>query len=57
MEQNIALMVAGLCLFVLGAMALPDNFAMPADEEGNFWFGAEAPRQSTKIEKDFFRRR
>jgi len=30
-------MVAGLCLFTLGAMLMPDDFAEPVDEEGNFW--------------------
>jgi hypothetical protein len=35
MAHNISIMVIGLCLFALMAMVLPDNFAMPVDDEGN----------------------
>jgi len=37
MTYDIAIMIAGLCLFTLGAVLLPDDFAVPVDEEGNFW--------------------
>ncbi len=57
MVHNIALMVAGLCLFALVAMLLPDNFAMPVDDDGNFWHDPDAVPQSNKIKNDFFRRR
>jgi hypothetical protein len=35
MAHNISIMVIGLCLFVLWAMLLPDDFAMPIDDDGN----------------------
>jgi hypothetical protein len=35
MTPEIAIMVAGLCLFALGAILAPDDFAMPIDEDGN----------------------
>lgn len=37
MAHDISIMVAGLCVITLAAMLLPDNFAMPVNEEGNFW--------------------
>ena len=37
MAHDISIMVAGLCIITLAVMLLPDNFAMPVDEEGNFW--------------------
>jgi hypothetical protein len=36
MTRGLSLMAAGLYLFRLGAMLLPDSFAMPADVDGNF---------------------
>jgi len=35
MAHNISIMVIGLCLFALWAMLLPDDFAMPVDDDGN----------------------
>jgi hypothetical protein len=35
MTHDLALIVAGLCMFALAAMLLPEGFAMPADDEGD----------------------
>jgi hypothetical protein len=35
MLHGISIMIVGLCLFALAAMLLPDDFAMPVDEDGN----------------------
>jgi hypothetical protein len=35
MTHDIAIMVAGLCLFAMRAILVPDDFAMPIDEDGN----------------------
>jgi hypothetical protein len=37
MINGISLIVASLCLVTLGAMLLPDDFAMPVNDDGNFW--------------------
>jgi len=35
MTHDISIVVIGLCLFALLAILVPDDFAMPVDEEGN----------------------
>ncbi len=35
MAHNMSIVVIGLCLFALAAILVPDNFAMPIDEDGN----------------------
>jgi hypothetical protein len=35
MAHDISIMVAGLCLFALAALLLPDGFALPVDDDGN----------------------
>jgi hypothetical protein len=35
MLHDIAIMIAGLCVFALMAILVPDDFAMPIDDDGN----------------------
>ena len=35
MTHDISIVVIGFCTFAIVAMLLPDDFAMPIDEEGN----------------------
>ena len=35
MLYNLALMIAGLCVFALLAILAPHDFAMPVDDDGN----------------------
>jgi len=35
MAHDVSIVVIGLCLFALAAVLVPDNFAMPIDEDGN----------------------
>jgi hypothetical protein len=35
MLHDLSIMVAGLCVFALLAILVPDNFAMPVDDDGN----------------------
>ncbi len=36
-----SIVVIGLCLFALAAILVPDNFAMPIDEDGNLSDGQD----------------
>ena len=35
MLHNLAIMIAGLCVFALLAILAPHDFAMPVDDDGN----------------------
>jgi hypothetical protein len=35
MVHAVSIVVAGLCVFALAALLLPEGFAMPDDDDGN----------------------
>jgi len=44
MVHNLAIIVVGQCLFALSAIALPNDFAMPVDDDGNLGLGKPKPQ-------------
>ncbi len=55
MAHGLSILVIGLCLFALAAILVPDDFAMPIDEDGNLSDGQDldlANRQPARHKKN-----
>jgi len=41
MAHDLSIVVIGLCLFAIAAIMVPDDFAMPIDDDGNLSDGQD----------------